>query len=179
LTADEVARSSDGEPAPSASDVVDLLTRRGLTVATAESLTGGMVASSIADVPGASAVLQGGVVAYQVSVKERVLGVDADLLAGAGAVDPRVAAAMADGVRELLAADIGVATTGVAGPGVHEGKPAGTVFTALSTVAGTRTFAHRFPGGRGAVRNATLDAVLSELAVHLGGLSRGTNSVQG
>ena len=168
---------SDVVPDPLASDVVARLTRRGMTLATAESLTAGMVASSLADVPGASAVLQGGVVAYQTSVKQRVLGVDPDLLAEAGAVDPRVATAMAEGVRKLLAADIGVATTGVAGPGDHEGKPAGTVFTALSTEAGSRSFAHRFPGDRGAIRRATRDAVLAEVAVLLDELSRGTNIV--
>ncbi|MDQ0734244.1 CinA family protein [Arthrobacter agilis] len=159
-----------------ASDVVALATRLGLTVATAESLTAGMVAAALAEVPGASSVLQGGIVAYQVSVKQNLLGVDAQLLAEAGAVDPRVAEAMARGAREALAADIGVATTGVAGPTAHQGKPVGTVFTAISTASGTETFEHHFPGGRDAVRRASCEAVLTEL---LGALSRGTNGARG
>lgn len=159
-----------------ASDVVALATERGLTIATAESLTAGMVASSLADVPGASAVLLGGIVAYQVSVKQRLLEVDAELLAEAGAVDSRVAASMAEGARALFSADIGVATTGVAGPEAHEGKAVGTVFTALSTESGTSTYAHAFRGGRLSIRNATRDAVLAEL---LSELSRGTKGQQG
>lgn len=160
--------------AETASAVVALATRLGLTVATAESLTAGMIASSLADVPGASAVLQGGVVAYQVPVKQKLLGVDAGLLATAGAVDPRVAEAMAVGARTALSADIGVATTGVAGPSAHEGKPQGTVFTAISTGAGTRTFEYHFTGGRNQIRRASRDAVLAELLTLL---SRGTNGV--
>ncbi|MFJ6001983.1 CinA family protein [Arthrobacter sp. NPDC092385] len=159
-----------------ASDVVALATRLGLTVATAESLTAGMVASTIAAVPGASAVLQGGIVAYQVPVKQNLLNVDAGLLATAGAVDPRVAAAMADGARTALSADIGISTTGVAGPASHEGKPVGTVFTAISTASGTRAFEHHFTGGREEIRCASRDAVLTEL---LGELSKGTNSGRG
>ncbi|WP_394250237.1 CinA family protein [Arthrobacter pityocampae] len=159
-----------------AADVVGLATRRGLTVATAESLTAGMVAATLADVPGASSVLQGGVVAYQISVKQKLLNVDADLLARAGAVDARVAAAMADGARAAFSADIGVATTGVAGPSPHEGKPVGTVFTAISTASGTTTAEHHFSGGRDAIRAASRDAVLDELHAVLVG---GTNSDQG
>ncbi|MEG9247632.1 nicotinamide-nucleotide amidohydrolase family protein [Arthrobacter sp. Soc17.1.1.1] len=159
-----------------ASDVVALATRLGLTVATAESLTAGMVAAAIAEVPGASSVLQGGIVAYQVSVKQNLLGVDARLLAEAGAVDPRVAEAMARGAREALAADIGVATTGVAGPAAHEGKPVGTVFTAISSSSGAEAFEHHFSGGRDEIRSASRDAALSEL---LGALSRGTNRAWG
>ncbi|PPB49398.1 damage-inducible protein CinA [Arthrobacter pityocampae] len=159
-----------------AADVVGLATRRGLTVATAESLTAGMVAATLADVPGASSVLQGGVVAYQISVKQKLLNVDADLLARAGAVDARVAAAMADGARAAFSADIGVATTGVAGPSPHEGKPVGTVFTAISTASGTTTAEHHFSGGRDAIRAASRDAVLDELHAVLVG---GTKSDQG
>ncbi len=159
-----------------ASDVVALAARLGLTVATAESLTAGMVAAALAEVPGASSVLQGGIVAYQVTVKENLLGVDARLLAEAGAVDPRVAEAMARGARDALSADIGVATTGVAGPAAHEGKPVGTVFTAISTASGTESFEHHFSGGRDAIRSASRDAALSELH---GALSRGTNGARG
>jgi nicotinamide-nucleotide amidase len=147
-----------------ASDVVALGTRLGLTVATAESLTAGMVAAALADVPGASSVLQGGVVAYQVEVKRNLLHVDGELLEAVGAVDPRVAAAMAEGARRVLNADIGIATTGVAGPAAHQGKPVGTVF---ATASGTATFEHHFSGGRDGIRAATRDAVLAELLEEL------------
>jgi nicotinamide-nucleotide amidase len=156
-----------------AAEVVAVAARLGVTVATAESLTAGMVASSMAEVPGASAVLQGGIVAYQVAVKQKLLGIDAHLLSTAGAVDPRVAAAMADGARAALSADFGLATTGVAGPAAHGGKPVGTVFTAISSAAGTETFEHHFPGNRESIRAASRDAVLTEL---LRVLSKGTNS---
>ncbi|WP_434992685.1 CinA family protein [Arthrobacter sp. Ld5] len=156
-----------------AADVVDLAARRGLTVATAESLTAGMVAATLADVPGASAVLLGGIIAYQGDVKQKLLRVDAELLSSAGAVDPRVAAAMAEGARNAFSADIGVATTGVAGPSPHEGKPVGTVFTAISTPWGTTTFDHHFAGDRAAIRSASRDAVLVELR---DALAEGTNS---
>ncbi len=163
-------------PTRTAADVVALAAELGLTVATGESLTAGMVASALAEVAGASAVLQGGIVAYQVTVKHELLGVDAGLLAAAGAVDARVAEAMAVGARTVLSADIGVATTGVAGPAPHEGKPVGTVFTAISTRSGTESFEHHFDGDRDAIRTASRDAVLTELH-HV--LSRGTNSARG
>ena len=111
---------------------------RGLTVATAESLTAGMVAAVLADTPGASGMLQGGVVAYQNSVKAGVLGVPAELLDAVGAVDAQVAAAMAEGARRICGADIGVSTTGVAGPEPHDGKAVGTVFIGVATAEGSR-----------------------------------------
>ena len=114
-------------PAELPAVVVRSLLERGLTVATAESLTAGLLAAALADVPGASGTLQGGVVAYQNRVKEQVLGVDADLLEHRGAVDGDVAVQMAQGVRRVLGADVGLATTGVAGPEPHQGKPVGTV----------------------------------------------------
>lgn len=89
---------------------------RGWTLAVAESLTGGAVCARLVDVPGASRVLRGGVTAYATDLKASLLGVDDELLAARGAVDPDVAAAMAAGVRERLGADVGLATTGVAGP---------------------------------------------------------------
>ncbi len=162
--------------AATAARVIALASLQGVTVATAESLTAGMLASSLAGVPGASAVLQGGVVAYQSSVKQNLLGVSGELLASAGAVDARVAAAMADGARAALLSDIGVATTGVAGPSAHEGKPVGTVFTAISMASGSVTFEYRFSGSRESIRCAARDAVLQEL---LGALSRGTNAEWG
>jgi nicotinamide-nucleotide amidase len=103
-----------------------------LTVATAESLTAGMVAATLANTPGASGMLQGGVVAYQNSVKAGVLGVPEELLAEVGSVDGQVAEAMADGARRACGADLGISTTGVAGPEPHDGKAVGTVFIGIA-----------------------------------------------
>ena len=120
-----------------AEEAVTEAIRRGLTVATAESLTAGMVAAVLADTPGASGMLQGGVVSYQNTVKADVLGVSRDLLDSVGAVDGRVAEAMAEGARRVCAADVGVSTTGVAGPEPHGGKDVGSVFIGVATAAGS------------------------------------------
>ena len=121
---------------------------RGLTVATAESLTAGMVTAVLADTPGASGMLQGGVVSYQNTVKADVLGVPRELLDAVGSVDGQVAAAMADGARRICGADIGVSTTGVAGPEPHGGKDVGTVFIGVATAEGSTSFAYSFEGSR-------------------------------
>lgn len=112
-------------------DLVAELTRRGWTVASAESLTGGMVASAIVSVPGASAVMRGGVVAYATDVKAHVLGVDGLLLASGGAVQAQVAREMAHGARRLMDARLGLSTTGVAGPDPQDDQPVGRVFVAV------------------------------------------------
>jgi nicotinamide-nucleotide amidase len=107
-------------------------TEAGRTIAVAESLTGGLVAAAITAVPGASAVFRGSVTAYATDAKASVLGVDAALLAREGAVDAEVARQMAAGVRRLFAAEVGLATTGVAGPAGQDGKPVGLVYVACS-----------------------------------------------
>jgi nicotinamide-nucleotide amidase len=132
-------------------------------VATAESLTAGMVSAVLADTPGASGMLQGGVVAYQNSVKESVLGVPSGLLAHVGSVDGDVAAAMAAGARAALGSDIGVATTGVAGPEAHDGKPVGTVYIGIATAAGTNGFEYLFSGSRAEIRGQACGAALERL----------------
>lgn len=106
---------------------------RGWSIGVAESLTGGLVTASLVSVPGASSVLRGGVVAYATDLKTELLGVDADLLAERGAVDEAVAAQMAAGVRRVTGADVGLATTGVAGPDPQDGHDPGVVFVAVST----------------------------------------------
>jgi nicotinamide-nucleotide amidase len=106
---------------------------RGWTIGVAESLTGGLVTAALVSVPGASRVLRGGVVAYATDLKAGLLGVDADLLAERGAVDEAVAAQMAAGVRTVTGADVGLATTGVAGPDPQDGQEPGVVFVAVST----------------------------------------------
>ena len=140
---------------------------RGLTVATAESLTAGMVSAILADTAGASGMLQGGVVAYQNSVKVDVLGVSAELLAAAGSVDGEVAAAMAAGVRAALGSDVGVATTGVAGPEEHDGKAVGTVYIGVATADGTESFDYGFSGNRAEIRGQACGAALERLLAAL------------
>lgn len=131
--------------------VVHGLISRGLTVATAESLTAGLLAATLAEVPGASGTLQGGVIAYQNHVKQSLLGVDADLLARHGAVHAEVARQMAEGARRATGADVGLATTGVAGPEPHQGQPVGTVFVGLAGLTGVAGL-DREGGGAEAVR---------------------------
>ena len=121
-----------------------LLKEKGLTLAAAESCTGGLIAKRITDLPGASGVFCGGVVSYTNAVKSGVLGVDRALLEQFGAVSEPVARAMAEGVRRITGADLGVSVTGVAGPDTDErGNPVGTVFIGLATPDGTlcRAFA--------------------------------------
>jgi nicotinamide-nucleotide amidase len=146
--------------------LVRALVAQGWTVAVAESLTGGMVAAAVVEVPGASRVLRGGVVAYATDLKASLLGVDAVLLAERGAVDPRVAEQMAQGVRRRLGADVGLATTGVAGPAGQDGHPPGEVHVAVATPVGVRVDSLRLDGDRAAVRAGACRAVL-ECAVNL------------
>lgn len=146
---------------------LDELREFGLTLAVAESLTGGMVCAKYVEIPGVSTVLKGGVVSYMTEVKCNVLGVSQRLLAEYGAVDPQVALEMANGVREALGADVGLATTGVAGPGAAEGKSAGTVYVA---VAGNRGWSWKklnFTGDRQEVREKTTMAVCELLVTWL------------
>ena len=129
--------SSAGEAARElAGQVLDLLRAGGQTVAVAESLTGGLVAAALTDVPGSSAVFRGGVIAYATELKADLLGVDAMMLRRHGAVYPPVAAAMAEGVRARLGATYGLATTGVAGPEPSDGQPVGTAHIAVSVEIG-------------------------------------------
>ena len=137
------------------------LRTRGWTVAVAESLTGGQVVSALVDVPGASAVVRGGVVAYATDVKRDVLRVDAALLAAEGAVHPEVARQMASGIATLLGADVGVATTGVAGPDPQDGVAVGTVSIAVRTPAADAVRTHVFAGDRASIRAQATRAALA------------------
>lgn len=139
---------------------------RGWTIGVAESLTGGLVTAALVSVPGASRVLRGGVVAYATDLKAGLLGVDADLLAERGAVDEAVAAQMAAGVREATGADVGLATTGVAGPEPQDGHAAGVVFVAVSTPAASEVYRLDLDGDRGQVIADSARGVL-ELALAL------------
>ena len=141
--------------------LVSALRARGLTIAAAESLTAGLVAARIADVPGASAVLRGGVVTYATDTKAEVLGVDPGLLAHV--VSREVAESMAKRARVLFSADVAVATTGVAGPEALDGQPPGTAWVAVATEGGTRAELLHERGDRRAVRAAVTDAALGLL----------------
>lgn len=126
----------------------------------AESLTGGALCARLVDVPGASAVVRGGVCAYATDLKESVLGVDAELLAARGPVDAKVALQMARGVRALMGADIGVATSGVAGPGPADGHEAGTVHIAVSGPGREEHRELHLEGERMQIRALSVDAAL-------------------
>jgi nicotinamide-nucleotide amidase len=112
-------------------------------------------------------MLQGGVVAYQNSVKSDVLGVPSELLAAVGSVDGDVAAAMAAGARKILNSDIGVSTTGVAGPEDHDGKAVGTVFIGIATADGSASFEYGFTGNRAEIRGQACGAALERLLAAL------------
>ncbi len=150
---------------PAAAELIALLTGRQESIAVAESLTGGLLAAALTDIPGASAVFRGGVVAYATELKAMLLGVDRGLLETHGAVSAEVAAAMAEGVRDRLGARVGAATTGVAGPDPAEGKPAGTVYVAASAGAHTRVRRLDLAGGRAAIRAATVREALALVLV--------------
>lgn len=148
--------------------VVLRLRSKHLKVATAESLTAGMLCAALVDVPNASEVVAGGIIAYRLEQKTAMLGVRQADLDEYGPVHPRVAAAMAEGARQRFGVDIGIGTTGVAGPEPHGGHGPGTVVIAIATQQGTRVFSHNFVGDRAEVRQATVYAALSALADTLG-----------
>ena len=141
--------------------VLDLARARGLTLATAESCTGGMVAARLTSVPGSSDVFVGGVVSYSNEVKARELGVPEAVLSAHGAVSEETAAAMAAGARDRLGADVAVAVTGVAGPGGGTAeKPVGLVFLHAETPEAAATRRLDLPGNRQAIRARATVAAL-------------------
>jgi nicotinamide-nucleotide amidase len=146
--------------------LIDLVRERGATLATAESLTGGMVGSVLTDVPGISAIYRGGVIVYATDLKATLASVPAALLADVGPVHPDTAAALASGVRERLGATYGLATTGVAGPDPQDGIEAGTVYVGVAGPSAVRVRRLSLAGDREAVRRGSVQGVL-ELAVEL------------
>lgn len=134
-------------------DVVRAFLAKNLTLGTAESLTGGMIAASVAGVSGASAVLMGGVVSYDSRVKHEVLGVEQSVIDTVGVVSEPCARQMADGARRVLKVDVAVSATGIAGPtGGTPETPVGTVFIGVSGPGGTRVDECHFMGDRQSVR---------------------------
>jgi nicotinamide-nucleotide amidase len=144
--------------------VVRLLAERGETLACAESLTGGLVAATLVEIPGVSAVFRGGLVVYATDLKHALAGVPAALLAERGPVDPDVALALAAGARERCGADWGVATTGVAGPEPQDGKPVGLVFGAVAGPFGATVRQWKLAGNRAVIRSESVTSVLALLA---------------
>jgi len=159
----------------SAIDLLKQLEGKGLKLAIAESLTGGLLCSELVAVAGASNVVLGSVVAYQTGLKSSLLGVNSQLLESNGAVDPEVAVQMAEGIRSrmslqlLLATDsvIGVSTTGVAGPDEQDGKPVGTVFIAVAGKHGVKVWEEHFSGDRSSIRAQSASSAISHIGEYL------------
>jgi nicotinamide-nucleotide amidase len=150
-----------------AATLIGRLVASGRTIACAESLTGGLLAATLVDVPGASNAFLGGIVAYATELKRALVDVDAHLLEQRGAVDPDVAEQLADHVRTLCAvggrpADLGIGTTGVAGPDPQDGHPPGTVFIGIASARGIRSVRLQLEGDRAAVRRATVAHAIDE-----------------
>lgn len=149
-------------------DIQEAMCRHSLTLAVAESCTGGLLAGLITSLSGSSRYFRGGVVAYHNQVKAELLGVPEQDLAAFGAVSPQVAVAMAGGVRERLTAALGVGITGIAGPdGGSREKPVGTVYIALRTARDTICHLYHFSGDREQVRHQAVAAALDMLKAYL------------
>lgn len=165
-------RPVPGPPAGDAAALIAELSTRGLTLAIAESLTGGLLTAEFIRPPGASAVVAGGVVAYATAVKADLLGVDRALLAEHGPVHPEVARQLARNVRRVLAAhgrpaDLGLSVTGVAGPDAQGGQPPGTVFIGVSVAARAEAVEVRLRGTRDEIRAQTVAEAIRVLAARV------------
>lgn len=144
--------------------VKEALESRGEMMATAESCTGGLIASTIVDIPGSSAVLAGGIVAYQNHIKVQLLDVPAGIIEKHGVVSAETVAAMAEGARKKFGCQWAVATTGIAGPGGAEpGKPVGTVWMCVNSCLQNEVFCEVFSGNRSEVRERCVYTILSKL----------------
>jgi nicotinamide-nucleotide amidase len=150
-------------------DVVELLKERGQTVATAESLTAGLVAAALTTVPGASAVVRGGLVVYATPLKTSLARVPAELIARFGAVHADVASALASGARTACGADWGIGLTGVAGPDPQNGVAPGRVYLAIAQLDAVTPYVLDLTGDRHAIRAASVVAAIDALYVALTG----------
>ncbi len=143
-------------------ELVKLLKDRKLTASTAESLTAGMVSATIVKVPGASAVFKCGFVTYAAEAKESVLGIPEELIDKYGVVSEECAKAMAEGACRVGKTDVGISTTGNAGPDVLEEKPVGRVYTAICVGGETTVTEHTFSGDRESIRRQATNAAIRE-----------------
>ena len=149
-------------------DVLNALREKGMTLATAESLTGGGIGAALTAVPGASEVFKGGIISYTNVVKQNILGVDPDVLATFGAVSAQTAGGMASGARTLLNSDAAVSVTGLAGPGGDEfGHEVGTVFIGFDCQYCAVTKEFHFVGSREEIRRQTIRAALELVLKHI------------
>jgi nicotinamide-nucleotide amidase len=147
-----------------------LLLARGETVATAESLTAGLVGAALTNTPGSSATYRGGLIVYATDLKASLAGVPAELLAERGPVDPDVAVALAVGVRDRLGATWGLSLTGVAGPDPQDGVAVGTLYVGLAGPTGpAQVGEYALAGDRAAIRRDAVGAALALLHVALAG----------
>jgi len=148
--------------------VASLLKERRVKVATAESCTGGLIGHTITNIPGSSEYYEGGVISYSNALKMNLLGVKGETLAAHGAVSEETAREMAEGVRKKANVDVGIATTGIAGPGGGTPeKPVGLVYIAISTEKGTKVEKHLFYGNRWENKESTCRAALMLLLNYL------------
>ena len=151
-----------------AQEALAALKERRWTVATCESLTGGLICSTLVDVPGASSVVRGGFVTYQTDTKTLMAGVDAALIAEKGVVSAEVARAMADGTKVRLGVDVAVSATGMASPGDPGDPPAGTVFVGVASAKGVRAIPLALTGTRREIREQTVEAALEAIIEEIG-----------
>lgn len=164
----EIAEVSEDHLARRTAGLHDLLRRRGETVATAESLTGGLLCATLTEIAGASDVVRGGMIVYATDLKAQLLDVDSTLLAEEGAVHPTVAEALAIGVRRRCDADWGLGLTGVAGPDPQDGVAVGKVYLGFAGPAGTSVSSVLLDGDRHEIRAAAVRVALE----HFEGLVR-------
>lgn len=153
-----------------AAETLERLRSRGLSLATAESCTGGGIGEALTAIPGSSDTYRGGIISYTNEIKEKLLGVPQALLESCGAVSAPVAEAMALGAARTLMADVAVSTTGLAGPGGDDrGNPVGTVYIAWAIKGEAHSERFHFPGDREQVRRAAVEQALKWLAHHIDG----------
>ncbi|CAM3057740.1 CinA family protein [Skermania piniformis] len=171
-----MSRSGTTDPlvaATGAAELVAALSAVSATVATAESLTAGLLSATIAGVPGASAVLRGGVVVYATDLKHSLAGVDAAVLVESGPVAGPTAAQLATGARRTCGADWGVALTGVAGPAAQDGRPPGLVYLGVAGPDGVEVRQLALSGDRWTIRLGAVTAAIAALRDRVGNLPPG------
>ena len=170
------AGASGGAPESSPAELAEVLGGTGLTVSVAESITGGMIGSLITEQPGSSGYFVGGVIAYSNEVKRKQLGVSAGLLDSVGAVSREVGEAMAHGVRSRLGTSLGVAVTGIAGPGAEgTNKPVGLTYIAVASDGHVAAREFKFDGDRASIRRQAAAEALRMLIAEVRMLSRETS----